>query len=382
MKTKQLGFSDLRFSALGLGTWAMGGGGYECGLGAQDDRESILTIRKAVDEGINWIDTAPMYGLGHAEEVVGLAVEGIRGKVHIATKCGIQWDENKRFLFCLKRDSIRAEIEASLRRLKTDYVDLYQIHLPSPEEEIEEGWAGISELIREGKVRYAGISNFSLEQIQKVQRIHPVASIQPVYSMFNRDVEHGIMEYCAQNGIGILSYSPLCSGLISEGISRERIKNFEPDDFRPRLPDFQEPLLSIHLKAIERLKAFSKKSGVTLSQIAIAWVLRLPEVTSAIVGARCVSHIEEIVKAGNWRLAEGDLRQIDLVLAAHLAEIKEARSPEFTKIISRILKYFMPKLFHENGNARADRAGKGNDPGPRVDPNHALPMGEPTSAAQ
>ena len=274
MKTRRLGFSDLNLSGIGVGTWAMGGVGYECGLGRQDDQESIRTIREAVDRGINWIDTAPMYGLGHAEEVVGKAVREIREKVVIATKCGILWDENKRFRFCLREESIRSELEASLRRLQTDCVDLYQLHLPNPEKEVEEGWSCIAKLIQEGKVRYGGISNFTLEQIQKVHQIHPLASIQPVYSMFNRDIEKGVMDYCTRNRIGIISYSPLCSGLINDSISRERIKSLEPDDFRPRLPDFQEPLLGVHLRAINRLRPIAEEAGLTLSQMAIAWVLR------------------------------------------------------------------------------------------------------------
>jgi aryl-alcohol dehydrogenase-like predicted oxidoreductase len=347
MNARRLGYTDLNFSVLGLGTWALGGGGYECGLGAQDDQESIRTIRKAIDEGVSWIDTAPMYGLGHAEEVVGTALQGIRKEVLVATKCGILWDANKRFYYSLKKESIRSEVEASLRRLRTDYIDLYQIHLPTPEEELEEGWHCIAGLIREGKVRHAGISNFNLEQIQKVQRIHPVASIQPVYSMFNRDIESGIMEHCALSQIGIISYSPLCTGLITDGISRERIKNFEADDFRPRLPDFQEPLLSIHLGAIDRLRRITEKGGVTLPQLAIGWVLRRMEMTSAIVGARCVGHVEEIVKTGKFVLTEGMLQEIDLILADHRKEVEEARTPELTKILSRILKSFLPsKLFH------------------------------------
>lgn len=339
MQTRKLGYSDLNLSVIGLGTWAIGGGGYECGLGAQDDKESIRTIRKAIDDDINWIDTAPMYGLGHAEEVIGKAIGGIRSQVHVATKSGILWDENKYFRFCLKKDSIQAEIEATLRRIDTDYIDLYQIHMATPEEEIEEGWHCISELIREGKVRYAGVSNFSLEQIKKVQQSHPIASIQPVYSMFNRDIEEGIMDYCAQNGIGIISYSPLCSGLITDGISRERIKNLAVDDFRPRLPDFQEPLLSIHLKAIERLKPIAERNWWTLSQLAIAWVLRQGDLTSAIVGARCVDHIDEIVKAGELAMDEEDLLEIGAILADHQAMSKEVHTPHFTRIISRILNF-------------------------------------------
>ncbi len=344
MQTRKLGSSDLHLSVIGLGTWAIGGGGYECGLGAQDDQESIRTIRKAIDEDINWIDTAPMYGLGHAEEVVGKAISGIRSQVHIATKSGILWDENKYLRFCLKKDSIRTEVDATLRRIDTDYIDLYQIHMATPEEEIEEGWYCISELIREGKVRYAGVSNFSLEQLKKVQKIHPVTSIQPAYSMFNRDIEQGTMDYCAQNGIGIISYSPLCSGLITDGISRERIKNLAGDDFRPRLPDFQEPLLSTHLKAIGRLKTIAERNWLTLPQLMIAWVLRHRDLTSAIVGARCVDHIDEIVRAGELRMVKEDLLEIEVILADHQAESKKDHAPYFTRIISGILN-FLTNLF-------------------------------------
>jgi len=346
MQIRKLGFSDLGLSVIGLGTWAIGGGGYECGLGAQDDQESIRTIRKAIDDGINWMDTAPMYGLGHAEEVIGKAIGEIRSQVHVATKSGILWDENNSFRFCLKKESIRSEIEATLRRIDTDYIDLYQIHMATPEEEIEEGWYCISELIREGKVRYAGVSNFSLEQIKKVQKIHPVASVQPVYNMFNRDIEQGITDYCAQNDIGIISYSPLCSGLITDRICRERIKNLAADDFRPRLPDFQEPLLSIHLKAIERLKPIAERSGLTLPQLAIPWVLRQRNLTSAIVGARCVNHIDEIVKAGELAMAEEDLLEIEAILADHQQESREILAPDIPRVISRIWNSFLTALFH------------------------------------
>jgi aryl-alcohol dehydrogenase-like predicted oxidoreductase len=346
MQMRKLGFSDLNLSVIGLGTWAIGGAGYECSLGAQDDQESVRTIRKAIDDGINWIDTAPMYGLGHAEEVIGKAIGGIRSQVHVATKSGILWDEKKSFRFCLKKDSTLSDIQATLRRIDTDYIDLYQIHTATPEEEIEEGWHCISELIREGKVRYAGVSNFSLEQIKKVQKIHPVASIQPVYNMFNRDIEQGIMDYCAQNRIGVISYSPLCSGLITDGISRERLKNLAENDFRPRLPDFQEPLLSAHLKAIERLKPVAARRGLTLPQLAIAWVLRQGDLTSAIVGARCIDHIDEIVKAGELVMVEEDLMEIEAILAGPQAESKEVLTPYFTRVISRIWNWFLTPSFH------------------------------------
>ena len=208
---------------------------------------------------------------------------------------------------------------------------LYQIHTAIPDEEIEEGWYAISELIREGKVRYAGVSNFSLEQIKRVQKIHPVASIQPSYSIFHREIERDVMDYCAQNSVGIISYSPLCSGLITEGMSRERILNFAVDDFRPRLPDFQEPLLVVHLKAIERLKPLAARNGVTLPEPAIAWVLQHAGLTSAIVGARCVDHIDEVVKSGKLILAEADLGGIEAILDAHHRELAEAFTPYVTR---------------------------------------------------
>jgi aryl-alcohol dehydrogenase-like predicted oxidoreductase len=345
MKTKKLGFSDLHLSALGLGTWAMGGGGYECGLGFQDDKESIRTIHEALEKGINWIDTAPMYGLGHAEEVIGKAVREVRKHVTVATKCGILWDQDKRFRYSLRKDSLRSEVEASLRRLQTEQIDLLHIHLPVPDEELEEGWHCISELIREGKIRYGGVSNFTLEQIQRLQPIHPIASIQPVYNMFSRQIEHGIMDYCTGNAIGIVTYSPLCSGLISGGFSRERLRGFHADDFRPRLPDFQDPLLGIHLNALGRLKPVAERMGFTLPQLAIAWVLRRRELTSAIVGARCSGHINEITEAVNGTFTEAQLEEIELILAEHSEEIRETGSPGFFKVISRVLKLLIPRLF-------------------------------------
>ena len=344
MQTRKLGSSDLHFSVIGLGTWAIGGAGYECGLGPQDDRESIRTARKAIDHHINWIDTAPMYGLGHAEEVIGKAIAGIRSQVQVATKSGILWDGEKHFRFSLKRESIRAEIEATLRRLNTDYVDLYQIHTANPEEEIEEGWQCIAELIDEGKVRYGGVSNFTLEQLKRVQRIHPVTSIQPVYSMLNRDIEGELMDYCAANSIGIISYSPLCSGLITDKISRKRIADFAADDFRPRLPDFQDPLLGFHLEAIERLKPIARRRGLTLPQLAIGWVLRQEHLTAAIVGARCVDQIDEIVKAGKLVLAEEDLLEIQAILADHQAKVHAVPSPSLAEAIANILDSFLATL--------------------------------------
>jgi aryl-alcohol dehydrogenase-like predicted oxidoreductase len=228
MQTRTLGQTDLNLSTIGLGTWAIGGGGYEWGWGPQDDEESIATIQHALELGINWIDTAPIYGLGRSEEVVGKAIKGLKDQPIIATKCGFVWDEDRRISNCLNKESIRSEVEASLRRLNIDVIDLYQIHRPIPDEEIEEGWGALSGLIREGKVRYAGVSNFSVEQLNRMQPIHPVASLQPPYSMLERGIEEELLDYCSVNNIGIVAYSPMQKGLLTGRFSRERA------EFAPR----------------------------------------------------------------------------------------------------------------------------------------------------
>jgi aryl-alcohol dehydrogenase-like predicted oxidoreductase len=298
-----------------LGTWAIGGGGWDFGWGPQDDRRSIDTIHRALDLGINWIDTAAVYGLGHSEEIVGRAVEARRDEVIIATKCGLVWDPGSTSPYGrLTAESVRQEAEDSLRRLDVDVIDLYQIHWPNPEEQIEEGWATIAELIEEGKVRYGGVSNFSVEQLKRIQPIHPVASLQPPYHMLDRGIEEDLLDYCAANDIGVITYSPMASGLLTGKYTRERVEELPDEDWRKDSQQFTEPQLSANLELVEGLRPIAERSGHTLPQLAIAWVLRRPEVTSAIVGARSPSQIEETAQAAAWELSEEEQARIERLL--------------------------------------------------------------------
>ncbi|MCU0981203.1 MAG: aldo/keto reductase [Pirellulaceae bacterium] len=314
MQTRQLGNTGLRLTTIGLGTWAMGGGDWKFSWGPQDDAESIRTIHRALDLGINWIDTAAVYGLGHSEEVVGRALHAVRDRPLVATKCERCWDEAGRIIPRLKKESVRAEAEASLRRLGAEVLDLYQIHWPQPDEDIEEGWDAIADLIRAGKVRFGGVSNFSLRQLQRVQSIHPVTSLQPPYSMLAREVEAELLPYCAAQGIGVISYSPMQKGLLTGKVTASWVAALPADDHRRGDPKFQEPQLSANLGLAEALGKIAAESGKTLPQLAIAWVLRRPEVTAAIVGARRPDQIEQTIAGGDWQLAEPQITAIEHLL--------------------------------------------------------------------
>jgi aryl-alcohol dehydrogenase-like predicted oxidoreductase len=314
VRIRKLGWTDLNLSTIGLGTWAIGGGKWKFSWGPQDDRESISTIRRALELGINWIDTAAVYGLGHSEEIVGKAIRGLRDRPIIATKCERVWDKDGNIFGRLKKESIRSEVEASLKRLKIEVIDLYQIHWPEPDKDIEEAWTTLGNLIKEGKIRYAGVSNFNIEQLKRVQPIHPVASLQPPYSMLERGIEDKILQYCSENNIGVIVYSPMQKGLLTGKFTRERVRNLPEDDHRRRDPRFQEPELSANLRLVEDLRSIAGKRGITLAQLAIAWVLRRPEVTAAIVGARRTSQIEETVVAGDWVLSKEDIAVIKTLL--------------------------------------------------------------------
>jgi aryl-alcohol dehydrogenase-like predicted oxidoreductase len=314
MKTRKLGWTGLNLSVIGLGTWAIGGGGWTWSWGPQDDRESIATISRALEMGVNWIDTAALYGLGHSEEIVGNAIEGSRDKPIVATKCGLVWDKNGNISNSLKGESIRSEVEASLKRLKVDVIDLYQIHWPIPDEDIEEAWRTIADLVDEGKVRYAGVSNFSVEQLERIQDIHPVASLQPPYSMLRREAEDELLGFCAENDIGVIVYSPMERGLLTGKFSRERVQNLPGDDHRGKDARFQEPELSANLELVGGLRDIAEKRGKTVAQLAIAWVLRRPEVTAAIVGARHPYQIEETIAAGDWALSGEDIAAVEVLL--------------------------------------------------------------------
>jgi len=316
MQTRKLGYSDLHLTTVGLGTWAIGGGGWAYCWGPQDDAESIAAIRRALDLGINWIDTAAVYGLGHSEEIIGRALAGRRDEVIIATKCGLVWDKGSSTPYGrLKAESVRREAEASLRRLGVEVIDLYQIHWPHDEEHLEEAWSTIADLIREGKVRYGGVSNFSVEQLKRVQAIHPVASLQPPYSMLRQGIEEELLAYCAANDMGVIVYSPMQAGLLTGKFTKERVANLPDEDWRKGSSAFREPDLSANLALVEKLRPIAERNGRTVAQLAIAWVLRRSEVTAAIVGARRPSQIEETAPAGDWVLSEEDVAEIDALLA-------------------------------------------------------------------
>mgnify|MGYP000935956102 FL=1 len=322
MRKRKLGWTDLELTVIGFGSWALGGGGWESGWGPQDDEESIAAIHRALDLGINWIDTAAVYGLGHSEEIIAKALRGMSEKPIIATKCGLVWNEKGEVFGCLKRDSIRKEVEDSLRRLEVEVIDLYQIHWPDPDPDIEEAWSTMADLVKEGKIRYAGVSNFNVEQMKRIEKIHPIASLQPPYSMIMRDIEKEILPYCAEKNMGVIVYSPMQKGLLTGKFTPERVKNLPPDDHRRSDPQFNEPLLSINLELVEKLKPIAEKYGRTLAQLAIAWVLRRPEVTAAIVGTRRPSQIEETFPAGDWELAAEDIEAIEKLLQEREEKIK------------------------------------------------------------
>ena len=317
MRTRILGYTGVPLTTIGLGTWAIGGGGWAFAWGEQDDADSIATIRRALDLGINWIDTAAVYGLGHSEEIVGRAIAGRRHEVFIATKCGRVWDEGSTTPYGrLTAESVRREAEASLRRLNIEQIDLYQIHWPNPEPQIEEAWATIADLVKEGKVRYAGVSNFNVAQLQRIQPIHPVASLQPPYSMLARGVEDELLSYCAAHQIGVIVYSPMQAGLLTGKVTREWVEQLPDDDWRKRNPRFRDPELSANLALVEGLRPIAERAGKTVAQLALAWVLRRPEVTAAIVGARRPAQIEETVAASDWDLSAEEIAAIDALLAA------------------------------------------------------------------
>ena len=321
MKTRKLGWTDLNLSTIGLGTWATGGSGWKFSWGYQDDKESIASILHAVEKGVNWIDTAAVYGLGHSEEVVGKAIKQLHDRPIIATKGSRIWDNNGNIFGNLKKESIRREVEASLKRLDIDVIDLYQLHWPDPDHDIEEGWGTIADMIREGKIRYAGVSNFNITQLERIKDIHPVASLQPPYSMLKRDVEKELLGYCDENKIGVIVYSPMQKGLLTGKFTKERAENLTAEDHRSRDPQFHEPELSINLKLVDGLRKIAEKNGKTTAQLAISWVLRRPEITSAIVGSRRPSQIEETTIAGDWTLSNEDIEAIEILINKRLKEL-------------------------------------------------------------
>ncbi len=322
MQTRKLGFTDLHLTEIGFGAWALGGGGWRFGWGPQDDDESVAAIHRALDLGVNWIDTAAAYGLGHSEEVVAQALEGIADKPIVATKCSLVWGESRELSSSLHADSVARECEASLRRLHADCIDLYQIHWPSDDEHIEEGWGAIARMIEQGKIRYGGVSNFRLSHLKRAQAIHPIASLQPPYSLMRRAYEtDGEFAWCREHQVGIVAYSPMQSGLLTGTFDVSRLA---PDDWRRKSSEFNPPNYALNMALVERLRPIAAKYGKTVGQLAIAWTLRCPDVTSAIVGARRPSQVDEIVGGAGWSIEADDLQTIDALVKARAAKLKAA----------------------------------------------------------
>lgn len=294
----------------------MGGGGWAFAWGPQDDDESIGAIHAALDRGINWIDTAAVYGLGHSEEVVAKALKGRSNRPYVFTKCERTWGEDRQIRKVLKRESILAECEASLRRLGVDVIDLYQIHWPEPDEDVEEGWAEVAKLQTEGKVRWIGVSNFNVAQLKRAAAVAPVVSLQPPYSMLRREVEAEILPHCRANNIGVIAYSPMASGLLTGAWTHERLAGLPADDWRKaKNPLFQEPKFSRHLRLVELLREIGRPHGRGPGEVAIAWVLRQPAVTGAIVGARKAGQLKELVGAAEFRLSETEIGRVERFLS-------------------------------------------------------------------
>ncbi|MBN3963214.1 aldo/keto reductase [Nostoc sp. NMS8] len=310
MQTKQLGNSELHITPIGFGAWAIGGGGWAFGWGTQDDQESIEAINRALDLGVNWIDTAAIYGLGHSEEVVAKALKGRSSRPYVFTKCSMIWDEKGEIGRSLKADSVRREVEDSLRRLEIETIDLYQIHWPNPDSDIEEGWTTLAKLKDEGKVRYIGVSNFNVEQLKRIQEIAPVTSLQPPYSLVKPDVDKEILPFAKENNIGVIVYSPMQSGLLTGAITPERVANLPDDDWRKNSSEFQEPRLSRNLKLVEVLQHIGQQHDRSPGEVAIAWTLNNPAVTAAIVGGRNSKQVEGIIGAGEFRLNQQELDKI------------------------------------------------------------------------
>lgn len=289
----------------------MGGSGWAFAWGPQDDDESIAAIHAALDRGVNWIDTAAVYGLGHSEEVVARALEGRSNRPYVFTKCERNWNEKREIYKSLKADSIRRECESSLRRLKVDVIDLYQIHWPEPDEDIEEGWTELARLQQEGKVRWIGVSNFNAKQLERIRPVAPITSLQPPYSAVSPEIEDETLPYCAQHGIGVIAYSPMKNGLLSGKMTAERVANFPEDDFRRRNPAFQAPQLARNLELAALMKAIGERHGRTAGEAAIAWALRNPAVTAAIVGMRSAEQVDGVIGAMDFRLTPEEIAEID-----------------------------------------------------------------------
>jgi aryl-alcohol dehydrogenase-like predicted oxidoreductase len=311
LKTTELGQTGLEITRVGFGAWAIGGGGWEFGWGPQDDAQSIAAIQRALEQGVNWIDTAAAYGFGRSEQVVGRALDGLTQRPYVFTKCSLVEGPNRTVAHSLKRDSILREAEASLKRLRADAIDVYQIHWPIPEQDIEQGWAALAELKDQGLVRHIGVSNFDVQQLQRIQQIAPVETLQPQYSLIERDVEREILPFAERQGIGVIVYSPMGSGMLSGGMTRERVENLADDDWRKDDPRFNEPQLSRNLDLVRRLQTVADTYDTTPGAIAVAWTLRNAAVDAAIVGFRRPDQVDPILPAANLELTDQDVAEIE-----------------------------------------------------------------------
>ena len=311
MKKTQLGTTGLEITRVGFGAWALGGANYDWGWGAQDDEESIATIHHALELGVNWIDTAAQYGFGHSEEVVGRALAGLADPPYVFTKGGQPEGPGRTTLQILERDSLRRELEGSLTRLGVPAIDLYQIHWPIPDEDVEEGWSTLVELKEEGLVRHIGVSNFDVEQLKRIQQIAPVETLQPPYSLVAREVEDEILPFAEREGIGVIVYSPMGSGLLTGAMTRERIASLPENDWRKRSARFQEPQLTDHLALVERLKMVASRHEATPGAVAVAWTLLNPAVDGAIVGFRRPDQVDPIVPAADLELSDDDVAELE-----------------------------------------------------------------------
>jgi aryl-alcohol dehydrogenase-like predicted oxidoreductase len=314
METRKLGNSDLYITEVGFGAWAVGGSGWQFAWGSQNDNDSISAIHRSLELGVNWIDTAAVYGLGHSEEIVARALKSWSApRPYVFTKCGLRWNAEGEVQKVLSADSIRREVEDSLRRLAVDVIDLYQIHWPPDPDspQLEEGWSTLADLKREGKVRWIGVSNFDVEQLRRAQAVAPVTSLQPRYSLVHREVEDEILPYCLNEGIGVIVYSPMASGLLTGAMTRERAAELPKDDWRSGHPDFTEPGLSYNLALVDRLRLVAKRHERSVGEVAIAWTLHHPAVTGAIVGARNAKQAEGVMRAGSMRLSNEAMNEIE-----------------------------------------------------------------------
>jgi len=310
LRTRELGRTGLEITRVGFGAWALGGGGWQFGWGSQDDAESVAAIERALDRGINWIDTAPAYGFGRSEQIVGHALKGVADRPYVFTKCSLLEGPGRVVVHNLKRDSILREATSSLERLGIDAIDLYQIHWPNPAADIEEGWAALAELKDQGLVRHIGVSNFSVPQLRAIQQIAPVETLQPQYSLIARDVEAEILPFVEQQGIGVIVYSPMGSGILTGAMTRQRIADLPDDDWRKQDARFTEPQLSNHLALVARLEAVASRHQTTAGAVAVAWTLQHPAVDAAIVGFRRPGQVDPIIAAANLELTDPDLTEI------------------------------------------------------------------------